>query len=225
MTYFNSKTANSQPSQRKRFNPLSALRKTSRDFKGDKSGVAAIEFTFIAPIMIAIYFGLAEIASAISVDRRVSHTANVVGDLATQSATISTAETQEIFAAALRVLNIRDIQDVTIELSSYEMDNQNPPQPVLIGQATLNSGQTLPEFDAADVDERILNPTSGVVVARITYSYTPLKLRFFDTDIELKEIFLLKPRQSASIPIGDNPDSPINCSTNEQGNVSCGGTI
>ena len=55
MTYFNSKTANSQPSQRKRFNPLSALRKTSRDFKGDKSGVAAIEFTFIAPIMTVSY--------------------------------------------------------------------------------------------------------------------------------------------------------------------------
>ena len=225
MTYFNSKPANSQPSQRKRFNPLSAIRKTSRDFKGDKSGVAAIEFAFIAPIMIAIYFGLAEIASAISVDRRVSHTANVVGDLATQSATISTAETQEIFAAALRVLNIRDVKDVTIELSSYQMNNQNPPQPVLIGKATLNSGQTLPGFDAAKVNSRILNPTSGVVVARITYSYTPLKLRFIDTDIELKEIFLLKPRQSASIPIGENPDTPINCSTNDQGKVNCGGTI
>jgi len=212
MTYFNSRTADSQSSQRKRFNPLSALRKTSRDFKSDKSGVAAIEFAFIAPIMIAIYFGLAEVASAIAVDRRISHTASVMGDLATQTADLPNVDVEEVFAASLRVLDINDLNNVTMELSSYEMDDQNPPQPRLIGTATFNAGQTLPAFDPLNVDPRILNETSGVVVARIAYSYTPLKLRFTDANIELKEIFLLKPRKSTRVPIGDNPDIPVNCS-------------
>ncbi len=202
----------------KPLNPLKAI----RNFKDDKSGIAAIEFAFIAPIMIAIYFGLAEVASAINVDRRVSHTANVVGDLATQNTEVTNEDVSEIFAAALRVLSLNDVSDVTIELTSYELDENDNPR--ALGQAILNAGQNLPAFDPDTVDSRILNSTSGVVVARIAYSYTPLKLRFTDTDINLTEIFLLKPRRSASVPIGDDIDLPVTCSATNITNVTCGGT-
>jgi len=68
---------------------------TSR-FARNEDGIAAIEFAFIAPIMLFMYFGMAEVATAISVDRQVSHSANVAGDLATQSETVSAAEMTEI---------------------------------------------------------------------------------------------------------------------------------
>jgi len=221
MAYLNINTKKTSKSKRGGFNPFNAIHKTSRDFKGDKSGVAAIEFAFIAPIMITIYFGLAEVASAIGVDRRISHTASVMGDLATQTADLPNVAVEEVFAASLRVLDINDLNNVTMELSSYEMDNQNPPQPRLIGTATFNAGQTLPPFDPLNVDPRILNETSGVVVARIAYSYTPLKLRFTDANIELNETFLLKPRKSTRVPIGSNPDIPVNCSGTNLANLTC----
>jgi len=227
MTHFKSPAANRLKTAKTRFNPLTALRKTSRDFKNDKSGVAAIEFALIAPIMIGIYFGLAEIASAIGVDRRVSHTANVLGDLATQTTEVVNVQVEEIFSAALLTLDLRDISNVTIELSSYDMDtSQSPPVPRLVGIATLNSGSArLPDFDVDTVDSRILNPTSGVVVARIGYSYTPLMLRYTDSNIDLTELFLLKPRRSASVPIGDVPDVPVTCNGSSAANISCSGTI
>lgn len=223
-----SKTTLLQTSKSKlgRFNPLKAIRKTTDDFKRDKSGVAAIEFALIAPIMIGIYFGLAEIASAINVDRRVSHTANVVGDLATQSSAITNSDINEIFSAAVRVLDLRDASNVTIELSSYDLDPSGNAR--LLGVATLNDGpntQNLPPFDASTVDGRILNSSSGVVVARIVYSYTPLMLRYTDADINLTEIFLLKPRRSESVPIGDTAGLPVACSASNFGNVTCGGTV
>jgi len=169
--------------------------------------------------MIAIYFGLAEVASAISVDRRVSHTANVVGDLATQNAEVLNGDVEEIFAAALRVLSISDTSEVTMELASYQKDDQDMPE--LIGMATLNAGQALPAFDPATVDDRILNSTSGVVVARIAYSYEPLMLRFTSANINLTEIFLLKPRRSSSVPIGDDPTVPVTCTSSSLTNISC----
>jgi len=51
-------------------------------YKSAKDGVAAIEFVFVAPIMIAMYFGLAEMSLAISADRKISHGTNIAGDLA-----------------------------------------------------------------------------------------------------------------------------------------------
>jgi len=205
-----------------RFNPLKSVAKKTRAFKKDKSGIAAMEFAIIAPIMISIYFGLAEVASAINVDRRISHAANVVGDLATQGTEATNEDIEEFFAAAIRVLDVSNVSDITLELTSYDLDDDGNPR--LLGMATLNSGQTLPAFDAATVDTRILNSTSGVVVARIAYSYEPLMLQFTDTNINLTEIFLLKPRRSASVPLGDNPDLPVNCTATTLTNINCTGT-
>lgn len=226
MTYLKLNPDHKTPLSKLRFNPMRALRKSSRDFKRGQSGVAAIEFALIAPIMIGIYFGLAEIAAAINIDRSISHTANVVGDLATQTTQVINDDVEEIFAAAIRVLNLRDVGNVTIELASYQMDTQTPPQPELIGMATLNPGiAPLTEFKPEDVDTRILNTTSGVVVARIGYNYTPLMLRYTNDTIQLKETFLLKPRRSASVPIGDDINNPVRCSAVSPTSVSCSNTI
>lgn len=202
-------------------NPMKSFNRERTAFLRDKSGVAAIEFALIAPIMIAIYFGLAEVASAISVDRRVSHTANVVGDLATQTTEVTNDDVSEIFAAAVRVLDLNDISSVTIEITSYELDSND--MPVLLGMATLNPGQSLPPFDPGTVDNRILNNTSGVVVARIAYSYSPLMLRYTDSDINLTELFLLKPRRSSSIQIGNDPNTPVVCNAASVSTITCSG--
>ncbi|MEP1230664.1 MAG: TadE/TadG family type IV pilus assembly protein [Litorimonas sp.] len=200
--------------------PFKFIAKKGRNFKADKSGVAAIEFALIAPIMIGMYFGLAEIASAISIDRRVSHTANVVGDLATQSTELLNADVTEVMAAAVRVLDLPNVSDVTIDITSYDLDTNGDVRD--LGRATLNQGQALQPFNPDTLDPRILNATSGVVVARIAYSYTPLQLRFTNADIDLKETFLLKPRRSSSVPIGDDPAVQVNCTATNVANVTCG---
>jgi len=148
--------------------PLTSLRArlsnatAAARFRNDEAGIAAIEFAFIAPVMLFMYFGMAEVATAISVDRNVSHSANVAGDLATQSQTISAAEMTEIMTATMLVMGI-------------------------------------PEDKYNSVDTRILSSTSGVVVARVSYLYEPLKLRYMPTDFNLRETFMLKPRKSANV--------------------------
>jgi len=157
-------------------------------FKNDEAGIAAIEFAFIAPIMLFMYFGMAEVATAISVDRNVSHSANVAGDLTTQSQTVSAAEMTEIMTATMLVMGIpKDkYKSVSIEVASFAL---NGPFPTT--------------FDASTLDTRILSSTSGVVVARVSYVYEPLKLRYMPKDFYLRETFMLKPRKSANIDFED----------------------
>ena len=113
---------------------------------------------------------------------------------------------------------------MTIELASYEQPETEESSRVQIGIATLNKDKVdLPVFTLQDVDPRILNQTSGVVVARIAYSYTPLQLRFTDANINLSETFLLKPRKSTTVPIGNDPNVPVDCNTTQTG-INCPGT-
>jgi len=183
-------------------------------FRNDEAGIAAIEFAFIAPVMLFMYFGMAEVATAISVDRNVSHSANVAGDLATQSQTISAAEMTEIMTATMLVMGIpKDkYNSVSIEIASFGRLADD--SIVNRGIATLN-GPFPTTFDASTLDTRILSSTSGVVVARVNYLYEPLKLRYMPTDFDLRETFMLKPRKSANVDFedtsGGTPSTKYKC--------------
>lgn len=200
------------------------------NFIKNKDGIAAIEFAFIAPVMLFMYFGMAEVATAISVDRQISHSANVAGDLATQSETVSVDEMSEIMTATMMTMGIPSNKQskVKIEISSYARASDN--SIIQKGRATLN-GPFPTTFDASKLDDRILSSTSGIVVARVIYSYEPLKLRYMKSDFDLKETFMLKPRKSANVDIEDNgsgtPSNQYSCvfasgkpSCSANGNVS-----
>ena len=199
-------------------------------FLKNKDGIAAIEFAFIAPVMLFMYFGMAEVATAITVDRQVSHSANVAGDLTTQSETVSASEMSEIMTATMMSMGIPASRqaNVKIEISSYARASDD--SIVQKGRATLN-GPFPTTFDASSLDDRILSSTSGIVVARVIYSYSPLKLRYMKSDIDLKETFMLKPRKSANVDIEDTgggvPSNNYSCvfasgkpSCSTSGNVS-----
>ncbi len=171
-------------------------------YKSAKDGVAAIEFVFVAPIMIAMYFGLAEMSTAISADRKISHGTNIAGDLATQVAEISADQMSEIMTAATLVMGVPTdrLNSVQMQIASFSKDATGAVVP--LGKAEIN-GPYPTRFNADDLDDLILSEASGVVVARVAYDYEPLKLRFFDANFTLTETFLLKPRKSATIDLQD----------------------
>lgn len=196
-------------------------RRLSRRYRDDERGIAAIEFAIIAPIMIGMYFGLAEIASAISVDRRISHGTNVAGDLATQQPELKDEDIEEVISAAMRVMGVADVGQVSIDMESFILPAEGQP-PESRGRIQVNSGAGgFANFDASGLDTKLLNSKSGVVVTRVRYNYTPLKLRFFDSTIRLDETFLLKPRRSDAVDFQDGNGSLVTCTATSHQNVSC----
>jgi len=66
----------------------------------DKQGVSAVEFAFIAPIIVMAYLGLCELTLGMMASRRTSHLAAAVGDLAAQSETLTSANITDMFTIA-----------------------------------------------------------------------------------------------------------------------------
>ncbi len=60
---------------------LSRLGRLFRRFRRNRSGVAAVEFALLVPIMVIMYVGTVEVTEAVYVDRRVTLTTRVAGDM------------------------------------------------------------------------------------------------------------------------------------------------
>lgn len=188
----------------------------------NRDGIAAIEFALIAPVMIALYIGLAEVSLLVTADRNVSHAASVTGDLATQVETLDTTEIENILQATLAVMNtsFTDSANITVDMRSFEVDGSG--NKVEVGYAKLGSGLTT-KFDATGVNSTLLNETSGLVVTRISYNYNSPSREFVGTPT-LAETFMLKPRKSATIPFVNGLSSTMTCSLSQLSgkiNVTC----
>ena len=74
--------------------PMQNMSLRLRGLWTDRSGLAAVEFAMVFPIMVALYFGVVEISSAISVDRKATQVARTLSDLTSQSQTVADADLQ-----------------------------------------------------------------------------------------------------------------------------------
>jgi hypothetical protein len=185
----------------------------------NEDGLAAIEFAILAPLLISMYFGLAEVASAVAVNRSVSHATNVIGDLAAQSSNVDKEDLEDVLSATIRIMNIENVSDATIQLDSWARDSDG--KNTLVGSAIMNSGAAaLPSFDPGEVEDSLMNENSGILVARIAYNYTPLKLMFLNQDITMSDTFILKPRRSTEVTFGSASGKSFSCTASGR-TVSC----
>lgn len=196
------------------------LRGTATRFEKDEKGLAAIEFALLAPLLISMYFGLAEVASAVAVNRTVSHSANVVGDLASQVTNIDKADMEDVLTATLRVLSVEDPSKITVQIDSISRDAGG--QDTFVGRSTLNPGAAnLPAFNSSSVDATLLNENAGIIVARVAYEYTPFNGAFMQSTVTLSDTFILKPRRSNVVTFANQPNKVFTCSSSGT-NVTCG---
>lgn len=210
-------TLSTQPS-------LSRIKHHLQAFRADTRGVAAIEFAFIAPAMLVMYFGLLEISMAIDADRKVSHATNVVGDLVTKSTSINKAGMEDIMEATLAVLNVNpnSLGNVTIEVSSYEMLDNAAKTRQRIGYSRLGPPVSRGDavYNPANIGSRLISVGSGAVVARVNYSHTPITTEFMK-DVVLHETFVHKPRGPVKIPFDEAGNNTFMCSVNGSNKVTC----
>ncbi len=78
---------------------LKNLREKIAGFRRDRRGVAAVEFAFIAPIMLALYFMTVEAVQGIDTNKQLSRLGTMVADLVGQQDTL----TRDALAGIMRV--------------------------------------------------------------------------------------------------------------------------
>ena len=142
----------------------------------DQRGVSAIEFALLAPIIILMYVGTAEIGNLLTVDRRVETVASTAADLTAQVKTVVNNDLNDICDASKSILSPYNTTPLKIVLSSVVADQNNNGKVAWSYSESQHCGGGSP----LAVGSSYVLPTgttvanSSVIVAEVTYAFTPL---------------------------------------------------
>ena len=112
----------------------SSLPRKIRRFGRDRRGVSAVEFAFIAPVMIGLYLGCAEISDGVAADRKVSLIAGALANLTASCSSsnanagscanniISTTEMGNIFDASSAIIAPYSAANLSMTVSCLSVD-------------------------------------------------------------------------------------------------------
>jgi len=171
-------------------------------FTRDERGVAALEFALLAPILIVIYFGLAELTEAMMATRKVSHVASVVGDLAAQDMTITPADITDIFSVGQTLLTPFPSTTLKLRLTSVTADAKNTP---IVdwsqgsGMTAYNKGDVITLPSGGGSNAPLLTAGQSLIVAEDQYVWTSPIAYFMPHSTPLSDTFYLAPRQGSAV--------------------------
>ncbi|MDP1737215.1 MAG: pilus assembly protein [Caulobacter sp.] len=163
----------------------------------DRRGVSAVEFALIAPVMIAFYFGMAEITQALLAERRAGHAASAVGDLVAQSSSVSDSDLTDIFAIAMTIMQPYETTSLKMRVTSVTGDAAGVPKvdwSSASGMTALTAGATV-----AGVPTGVVSAGQSVVMSEISYSYDSPVDFMVPNAVTFTRKFYLRPRKSDKV--------------------------
>ena len=181
-----------------------------RKFLHETKGIAAIEIAFIMPALLILYFGLFDLTSLISVNRRVTYAASVVADLVAQNKTsILKADIQNYYKASDMIMVPIPSSTVRVEVFGYKISGSTISQVWKTDNAKGSSCGAAPSTAAM---APLMVAGNDLVVARVCTTYTPYAGNFKvnaagfgtyrilgDTAISVGETIIQRPRSTLKL--------------------------
>ncbi|ATC30932.1 pilus assembly protein [Caulobacter vibrioides] len=165
-------------------------------FWRDKRGVSAVEFALIAPVMIIMYCGLAEVTQAMMAQRRLSNIASQIGDLVAQSSQTGPNKMTDVFTIGSIIMAPFPTAPLKMCVASVTSDSTGR-DTVAWSRASASGMTNCPAQGAVltNVPVGVLPASQSVILARASYAYaSPIKL-VLPTTITFQRTFYLRPRK------------------------------
>lgn len=181
------------------------LRSSVRHCVHDDRGIAAVEFAFIAPLMIIMIFGMIDVTMGVAVDRKVTMTAQAMADLASREATTSDTEMTNFFAIGRAMIAPYATTDLTSRITQVYIDPAASGTGKVQwskGDVPLNPGTsvTVPAGLIGKDANNVVLPNQYLILAEVKYVYKPIiGYVVAKTGVTLSESTFTRPRQSVCI--------------------------
>ncbi len=198
----------------RRLNRLVTLKAFGNRFAGDGRGVSAIEFALIAPVLILLYLGMAELTLGMMASRRVSHLASTIGDLAAQSDTLTPDNVTDLWEIANSILDpfgtTTMVDNKTVSILKMRMASVTMQTTNKITKASVNwsmnsnwTGFTNTSTEITGITTDQIAVGESLIVTQVEYDYdSPIHspiADFFKSGTQFKEIFYHHPRNGEAV--------------------------
>lgn len=102
---------------------LKTLRLTAaaRALPSDRSGVSAIEFVLIFPILIGLLAGTVDFGQALMVSRKMNQMVGTLGDMVSQQSAWTSSQVNAIMTGSSTIIQPFDSSDLTIQLAIVDV--------------------------------------------------------------------------------------------------------
>lgn len=176
---------------------LNRLASILRRFRKDDSGLSALEFAIVAPIMLTSLLGAVEVSNGMLADRKVTLVTSTIADLAAQDRDITNAEMNDIFAAGAAVMYPMGAAPLKMRISSVVADASTG-----VTKVEWSSALSMPARGAGTsltVPAGMVPPGGSVIFAEVEYVYTSGIGEFLTSGVTIKDKFYLRPRRTVKV--------------------------
>lgn len=179
-----------------------------RMFARRETGVAAVEFALIVPIMLSVYLGCTEAAALLTADRKVQSVAGAIGDLvARANKTLPQSQLDDYFDAAASIMAPYDASKLVQTVTAVSVSDQG--KATVTWSVRFENGvlsNVVPEYpkDAPySLPQEMIDIATGqtVIAAETRYSYRPLLGVVFKNELDLRRSALFMPRFGGTITL------------------------
>jgi Flp pilus assembly protein TadG len=175
--------------------------------------MAAIEFSFVVPLMLVMFFGTVEMSSGVAVDRKVTLVARTLSDLTSQSTTVADADLKNFFAAAYGVLSPYSATPTDATISEVYVNNSNVAKIQWSKKGTVSvSGGTVAvtlansshtQGQTVTIPASLAVAGTYLIWSEVSYLYTPaVGYVMGKAGVTLTDRSFTRPRQSTCVLYG-----------------------
>lgn len=170
-----------------------------RRFGSDLSGASAVEFAIIAPVLILIYFGLAEFCQAYMAQRRMGHSTSQVADIVAQYQTVDADLIDDTFALGSLVLAPFSDATLSLRVTAITRDNSG------VARVTWSRGKgDLSELSGiVAVPAGLIENGESIIMSEGAYKYTSPLGQVLPGERTFKHTYWLRPRLVNTITCTD----------------------
>ena len=190
---------------------VSLMRKRSlrtRNLLKDCSGIVAIEFAVIAPVMLVMFFGVLEFSSGVAVDRKVTMVARTLSDLTSQSTTVQDTDLTNFGQTAKAILTPYQASPLKSSITEIYVDANTLVARVqwskalqidTSGNVTFATATHAPR-DVVTIPAALKVAGTYLIWSEVSYLYKPtIGYVMAKAGITLSDFTYTRPRQSSCV--------------------------
>lgn len=179
---------------------LLRMRRSARELLGNNSGLAAVEFAMIIPIMAMLFVGTNEFSAGYATYRKVTLMARTLSDLTSQNTSVTDAQLTNFFNAGKAIMTPYESTPVKATITELYIDPATKQARVQWskGAYPLDTGKIIGVPTALAIGDTYL------IFSEVKYQFVPSVAWFINKTegIELKDSTFTRPRQSLCVLYG-----------------------
>lgn len=178
---------------------MPVIRRPLSQFWRDRRGVSAVEFAFIAPVLVFFYFGMAELTSTMIAQRRLSHIASSIGDIVARETQLTDARLTDVFqvgSVLMAPFPTTTLRMCIVSVSSNAAGTTDTVDWAEPSNAPVNCPKA---GDVVKIDASVLPAGGNVIMSKASYDYTPPIKFITKSAFTFRRTFYLRPRLSEKV--------------------------